>query len=64
MTDYRLPNDWCRCHDEQCPVREQCKRWLDRANDGRNHVVHMLGSPRQPDGNCFEFIRAEAAQAE
>jgi hypothetical protein len=33
----RLPDDVCRCHDEQCSEREECRRFLQR-NTGGVHV--------------------------
>lgn len=27
----RLSFDICRCHDEKCQLRDNCKRWLTRA---------------------------------
>jgi hypothetical protein len=39
----RLPYDICRCHDEDCPQREDCLRWLDRKKSGArtSHVDTM-----------------------
>lgn len=34
-----LPNDIARCHDGQCGVLNQCRRWTDR-NEGGTRVVH------------------------
>lgn len=34
----KLPDDICRCHDEHCPEREGCLRFLQR-NVGGVHVV-------------------------
>jgi hypothetical protein len=55
-----LSNDKARCHDDHCPPREQCQRWLQRET-GRVHVASLrfrngcelfdyLGLPADEDG--------------
>lgn len=34
-----LPDDTCRCHDEECGERESCLRWLHRNRCGQ-HATH------------------------
>ncbi len=46
MTE-RLSNDTCRCHDEGCPVCNDCQRFTDTGEG--DHVVHM-DSMFQVDG--------------
>jgi hypothetical protein len=33
-----LPDDICRCRDDDCPVRTDCVRWLER-NRGSQRMV-------------------------
>lgn len=45
-----LPNDVCRCHDEQCHERLTCRRFLQRDKGGVNVVRaatlrKLLGKP-------------------
>lgn len=35
----RLLNDVCRCHDDACPERENCLRWLQR-DTGTENTPH------------------------
>ena len=39
----RLPDDRARCHDDQCPSREMCQRWIQRDRGGPRtpHVTSM-----------------------
>lgn len=46
----KLPDDVCRCHDDGCPEREECKRYLQR-NNGGVHVVHAA-TLREGTGKC------------
>lgn len=32
------PADICRCHDDDCPYHEQCRRWIYR-DTGRVHTA-------------------------
>lgn len=35
-----LPADYARCHDDACPDRERCLRWLGR-DDEHPRLVHV-----------------------
>jgi hypothetical protein len=50
-----LPRDVARCHDQTCPERRDCLRWLDRHIDG--DAVHVQ-SLRESEQNCSELIPA------
>lgn len=39
MRYYSLPHDICRCHDDGCPERGECLRWLCKDDVGE-HVVN------------------------
>lgn len=52
--DRRLPYDWCRCHDDECPKRETCLRWIDRMS-GDPRTVHAT-TKREDSGECFSFV--------
>ena len=51
-----LNDDVCRCHDAECPEREECQRWLDRGRCSRPNarVVHASSLRWPPDehGHC------------
>jgi hypothetical protein len=49
----RLLNDICRCHDDQCPDRAVCLRWLTR-DTGYTHVASL----RNSDGTCYALAPA------
>lgn len=36
-----LPSDICRCHDDGCHEREQCRRWLERES-GTTHAASLF----------------------
>lgn len=58
-----LPFDYCRCHNEACPKKEGCLRWLQR-NSGRVHCKNM--SEGQTEGckhHIPKVIQAEIMQA-
>lgn len=58
--DYILPDDICRCHDDECHRKENCLRYLhrDRARS-ESMVVSFSESLRQGQWPCFYFIAAE-----
>lgn len=37
-----MPNDYCRCTNNECPIKNECKRWLqtqiDKQNPDENNV--------------------------
>lgn len=44
----RLPDDWCRCRDDDCPDHARCLRWTQRD----------IGSSRLVSApSCFPFDR-------
>jgi len=45
-----LSNDICRCHDDECPERETCERYIQRST-GRVHVRSMR---REPGCQAFD----------
>ena len=53
----KLPDDVCRCHDDACPERETCLRFLQREIGGIR-VVHSA-TLRQKDEPCQSKIPSE-----
>jgi hypothetical protein len=50
-----LANDICRCHDEQCAIRQQCLRWILRTTGGpRTPHADTLHDGEEP--TCGHFI--------
>lgn len=45
-----LPYDVCRCHDAECPMRENCQRWTHRQDEAPNVVHAMTMFCRLPGG--------------
>jgi hypothetical protein len=50
-----LPRDVARCHDRTCPLRADCRRWLDRHIDG--DAVHVQ-SLRDTEESCEHQLKA------
>jgi hypothetical protein len=48
MTHQRLPDDWCRCRDDDCDLHHQCLRWTQR-DIGLSRLVSVP--------SCFPFDR-------
>ena len=36
-----LSHDICRCHDDGCPEKDTCARYVFR-NEGQKHTPHMV----------------------
>lgn len=54
-----LPNDITRCHDSLCPLRDTCRRWLCRNDDGRlTHTGTMRG---ERGAVCGHYMAAAPA---
>lgn len=54
---HHLPNDICRCHDNACPQREECLRWLCREQcEGRTPHVNTMRTRDQPE-HCDMFLQ-------
>ncbi|MBO4234068.1 hypothetical protein FO675_07100 [Riemerella anatipestifer] len=47
----KLPNDISRCANKECPLKEQCLRWLD---NGNGIVPLSLFKPK--NGKCKHLI--------
>jgi len=30
----KIPNDFCRCHDDTCDFKDKCLRYINRDNGG------------------------------
>lgn len=43
----RLPDDICRCWDEECPERQGCLRWTQRADGGLRMAHTSACFPRR-----------------
>lgn len=54
-----LPADYARCHDETCPDRERCLRWLGR-NDEHPRVVHVASLNPVGVFPCDDMITKES----
>lgn len=50
----KLDSDTCRCHDAECPKREQCMRWLAR-NDIGLWISHT-NTLRKTNEDCKYYI--------
>ncbi len=50
-----LPDDICRCWDETCAVKNDCKRWLAR-HFGGPYVVSAESCLYEREGKCINFI--------
>ena len=48
-----LHDDLSRCHDVQCEVREQCRRWTER-DTGSQRTVHAF--TLRPMYECFDEL--------
>lgn len=46
-----LLDDVCRCHDADCQVREQCRRWMERDSGGAR-TVHQFSL--RPTWQCHD----------
>jgi hypothetical protein len=53
MTIPNISNDMCRCHDDSCPEKEQCLRWLRREDPDRcPHVATLRPFHVSSDDEC------------
>lgn len=57
----RLPYDYSRCADgADCPLSDECARWLTRASDTENRPVpYTPFFTSNGPGNCLMFIDAK-----
>lgn len=46
-----IPRDYARCNDNECPLKNQCLRWLDRYN-GYSFVNFQI-----ENGKCNSQIK-------
>jgi hypothetical protein len=51
----RLPDDWCRCRDDDCPEHDRCLRWTQR-DIGSSRLVSAA--------SCFPFDRLSGVPAQ
>ena len=51
-----IPNDICRCHDQECSQRMKCRRFLDR-NTGDEHTAHT--ETMRDQWGCAYFLKAD-----
>lgn len=54
----KLPYDYFRCTNAQCPLKEQCCRWLQNETNLGPRTPFMHQEPG-PDGVCSELIPTE-----
>ena len=54
-----LPADYARCHDDKCPDRERCLRWLGR-DDDHPRTVHVVTLNPLGSVPCSELITKES----
>lgn len=46
---YPLRDDCCRCHDHECPDREECQRWTDRdLGNGVTPHAYLMRKGQEP----------------
>jgi hypothetical protein len=52
---YILPDDYSRCWDDECPMREQCARWIQRYNGRHNYAPknYTLATKKVKNGKAF-----------
>ena len=50
----RIPLDFCRCSNKECPLKDNCLRWLDRTED-RISISKFEPS----DDNCSHQIKPD-----
>lgn len=56
MSAMPLPRDTARCHDRNCPMRHDCRRWLERHIDGEAVHVQSL----RDDISCDHHLLQDA----
>ena len=49
---YHLPNDTARCSRDDCPLHNECARWLDRLPMKMDKYIYSQFEPE----NCEDFI--------
>ena len=51
-----LPNDVCRCHDEDCADRDGCRRYTERNKGDGERIPHCESLYIICDGECANYI--------
>ena len=51
----KLPADVCRCHDDDCPQKETCLRWLARHDCGHPRINHAASLWDEMDRDCKHY---------
>lgn len=46
-----IRSDWNRCINDKCPLRNNCKRFLQSEIDARNNRILVTGAYYEPDMN-------------
>ena len=62
-----LPNDYTRCHDEECGARQCCLRWIYRGEgrgDSRRlvHAATLRPAWQDKDTFCDHAIAVDGAE--
>ena len=50
----RIPLDFCRCSNKECPLKDNCLRWLDKP-DGRISIAEFTPL----NGECSHQIKPD-----
>jgi hypothetical protein len=60
-----LPDDYCRCHDDKCPERGDCMRWLERGRGSYPNAKLVHASSLRlfldQNGKCQSRIPVESS---
>jgi len=54
-----LPNDVCRCHDEDCAERNECRRYTERNKGTGERIPHCESLYIVCEGECANYIAVE-----
>ena len=54
-----IPNDYARCNDAACHLRETCARWVDRGGAGDQWQQATFRNGRLP---CCSFLPIRAPE--
>lgn len=55
-----VPADWALCFLDECPLKEQCQRWLAYSYAPKGTTIHSCITPHALDkGKCRYYVKPE-----
>ena len=55
-----VPADWALCFLDECPLKEQCQRWLAYSYAPKGTTIHSCVTPHALDkGKCRYYVKPE-----